>query len=99
MVFPFALDAIAWKTYIINASWDILELLYVVWAWVETKGKTLEEIDAIFDGHKHSEVPDVEQVLHGEVAASVIESVEPSGGSMGGVEEVEVSVGKGKEGK
>ncbi|KAK7721547.1 Solute carrier 2, facilitated glucose transporter member 1 [Botryosphaeria dothidea] len=99
MVFPFAMDAIAWKTYIINASWDILELLYVVWAWVETKGKTLEEIDAIFDGHKHSEVPDVEQVLHGEVAASVIEGVEPSGGSMGGVEEVEVSVGKGKEGK
>lgn len=33
--------------------------------WVETKGKTLEEIDAIFDGQKHSSVPDVELVRTG----------------------------------
>ncbi|KAH7054637.1 MFS sugar transporter-like protein [Macrophomina phaseolina] len=97
MVFPFAMDAIAWKTYIINASWDILELLYIIWAWVETNGKTLEEIDAIFDGHKHSDVPDVEQVLHGEVAANVIEGVDPRRGSTEGVEVVEVSVSKGKD--
>jgi len=32
---------------------------------VETKGKTLEEIDAIFDGEKHSSVPDVELVRTG----------------------------------
>jgi len=32
---------------------------------VETKGKTLEEIDAIFDGEKHSDVPDVELVRKG----------------------------------
>lgn len=30
--------------------------------WVETKGKTLEEIDEIFEGEKHSNVPDVEMV-------------------------------------
>ena len=29
MVFPFALTAIGWKTYIINGSWDILELAFV----------------------------------------------------------------------
>ncbi|KAL1625296.1 Solute carrier 2, facilitated glucose transporter member 1 [Diplodia seriata] len=97
MVFPFAMDAIGWKTYIINASWDILEVLYLVFAWVETKGKTLEEIDAIFDGHKHSDVPDVEQILHAGVPGTVIEGVELNRGSMEGVEEVDVSVGKGKE--
>jgi hypothetical protein len=32
---------------------------------VETKGKTVEEIDAIFDGEKHSSVPDVEMVRRG----------------------------------
>ncbi|KAK0659866.1 Lactose permease [Lasiodiplodia hormozganensis] len=97
MVFPFAMDAIGWKTYIINASWDILEVLYLVFAWVETKGKTLEEIDAIFDGHKHSDVPDIEQILHAEMSGNVIEGVNPRAGSMDGVEEVEVTVGKGKE--
>lgn len=34
--------------------------------WVETKGRTLEEIDAIFEGQKHSTVPDVETVRRGE---------------------------------
>ena len=33
--------------------------------WVETKGLTLEEVDAIFDGAKHSSVPDVEAVRLG----------------------------------
>lgn len=33
--------------------------------WVETKGKTLEEIDAIFEGKKHSDIPDVELVRSG----------------------------------
>lgn len=32
---------------------------------METKGKTLEEIDALFDGQKHSNVPDIEQVRKG----------------------------------
>lgn len=33
--------------------------------WVETKGKTLEEIDAIFEGEKHSSVPNVELLRQG----------------------------------
>jgi len=65
MVFPFALEAIGWKTYIINASFDILMLLYVIFCWVETKGLTLEEVDIIFDGVKHSDVPDLEAVRRG----------------------------------
>jgi hypothetical protein len=32
---------------------------------VETKGLTLEEVDKLFDGEKHSNVPDVEMVRHG----------------------------------
>ena len=41
--------------------------------WVETKGKTLEEIDAIFEGEKHSAVPDVEAVRKGEATIDLKE--------------------------
>ena len=41
--------------------------------WVETKGRTLEEIDAIFEGQKHSSVPDVETVRKGEVTLDLAE--------------------------
>lgn len=51
--FPFALKAIGWKTYVINASWDVLEVIFVVYYWVETKGRTLEEIDLLIDGEEH----------------------------------------------
>lgn len=67
MVFPFALDAIGWKTYIINASFDILMVLFVVFYWVETQGLTLEEVDVRFDGVKHSAVPDLEELKSGKV--------------------------------
>jgi hypothetical protein len=40
--------------------------------WIETKGKTLEEIDAIFEGTKHSDVPDVELVRSGQVQLDVV---------------------------
>ncbi|KAH7121407.1 MFS sugar transporter-like protein [Dactylonectria macrodidyma] len=43
--FPFALDKIGWKTYMINGAWDVLELLFVILYWVETNGRTLEDID------------------------------------------------------
>lgn len=39
--------------------------------WVETKGKTLEEIDAIFEGEKHSDVPDIEEVRAGRVKVDI----------------------------
>lgn len=47
--FPFALERIGWKTYMINGAWDVLELLYVIIYWVETKGRTLEDIDNSLD--------------------------------------------------
>ena len=38
---------------------------------METKGRTLEEIDAIFEGEKHSSVPDVETVRTGQATIDV----------------------------
>jgi hypothetical protein len=51
----------------INAAWDALEVPFVWWYWVETAGKTLEEIDELLDGVKHSNAPDLEKVIRGEV--------------------------------
>lgn len=64
-VVPFGLDAIGWKVYIVNASVDILMAVFVVVFWLETRGLTLEEVDRIFDGVKHSDVPDLEAVKDG----------------------------------
>jgi hypothetical protein len=79
MVFPFALDAIGWKTYIINASADIFMVLFVIFYWVETRGLTLEEVDRVFDGEKHSDVPDLKDLQEGKAdlatKLSVTESV------------------------
>lgn len=64
-IMPIGLTNIGWKMYMINGSWDIIILGLIVVYWVETKGKTLEEIDAIFEGEKHSSVPDVELLRKG----------------------------------
>ncbi|KAF7561092.1 hypothetical protein G7046_g3042 [Stylonectria norvegica] len=48
--FPFALEKIGWKTYMINGAWDVFELLFVIFYWVETNGRTLEEIEDNLDG-------------------------------------------------
>lgn len=50
------MEAIGWATYIFYAAWNLVAL-FVVWKWfVETKGKTLEEIHAVFnDGAGGSE--------------------------------------------
>ncbi|OAA51247.1 General substrate transporter [Beauveria brongniartii RCEF 3172] len=64
-VMPIGLDRIGWKIYMINGSWDIIVLALIAVYWVETKGKTLEEIDALFDGGVHSTVQNVEHVRQG----------------------------------
>ncbi|KAF8853833.1 MFS sugar transporter-like protein [Acephala macrosclerotiorum] len=76
--FPYALEAIGWKTYMINGAWDVLEVLFVLYFWVETKGKTLEEIDELFDGEKHSDAPDLEAIMNGKADLStlVVEAVD-----------------------
>lgn len=49
LVTPIALQTIGWKMYIINASWDVGMVALIWYFWVEIKGKSLEEIDTIFD--------------------------------------------------
>ncbi|OZJ01946.1 hypothetical protein BZG36_05125 [Bifiguratus adelaidae] len=47
---PVALTAIGWKYYLVYCCWLFVEL-FVVWKYyVETKGRTLEELAEIFDG-------------------------------------------------
>ncbi|CAL5872779.1 uncharacterized protein PFLUO_LOCUS7048 [Penicillium psychrofluorescens] len=65
-IMPIAINNIGWKIYVINASWDVVILGLIAYYWVETKGKTLEEIDALFEGEKHSSVPDIERIRNGD---------------------------------
>ncbi|TVY83652.1 High-affinity glucose transporter [Lachnellula suecica] len=70
-IMPIGLNNIGWKMYMVNASWDIVIVGLIAYFWIETKGKTLEEIDAIFEGEKHSSVPDVEAIRRGEAELDV----------------------------
>ncbi|EFY92129.1 sugar transporter, putative [Metarhizium acridum CQMa 102] len=65
-VMPIGLNNTGWRMYMINGSWDIITFLLIAVFWVETKGKTLEEIDAIFERERHSSEPNVEDVRKGE---------------------------------
>ena len=79
MVFtmPIAIDAIGWKLYMINGGWDVLIIVLVAVFWVETKGRTLEELDSLFDGAKHSDAPDLEQIYQGRegLSPAMVEAV------------------------
>lgn len=37
--FPFALEAISWRLYMINGAYDVLQIGIIMWLWVETKGR------------------------------------------------------------
>ncbi|KAL0580965.1 hypothetical protein V5O48_001057 [Marasmius crinis-equi] len=52
---PWALDAIGWWYYIVYCGWLILELVFVITFIVETRGRTLEETAALFDGEQPQE--------------------------------------------
>lgn len=49
---PFAFHALQWKYYLFYCAWLVFELFFVWRFLVETKGKTLEETSAIFDGQE-----------------------------------------------
>jgi len=53
-IFPFGLQAIGWKFYILNAAWDIIQGGVIFLYYKETRGRTLEEIDEVFDGVRQS---------------------------------------------
>lgn len=48
---PIALDAMAWRLYIVYVAWLIVEVLVVYFLYPETKGPTLEELAIIFEGN------------------------------------------------
>jgi hypothetical protein len=62
----------------INGAWDVVMLGLIVYYYVETKGKTLEEIDVIFEGEKHSDVPDLEVIYRGKgsLSEAVVQEVQ-----------------------
>lgn len=68
---PLAIERISWRYYAINGGWNIGILVAVIWLFVETKGKTLEEVDEIFDGTIHTE-----GVIIGDLDGKEIELVE-----------------------
>ncbi|OLN85468.1 Lactose permease 28 [Colletotrichum chlorophyti] len=63
--FPMALDSIGHWVYIMNGGLNVLFFCFIWWYWVEVRGKTLEEIDALFDGKKHTDTPNLEAVMAG----------------------------------
>ncbi|KAG2147560.1 general substrate transporter [Suillus clintonianus] len=52
---PWALDSMGWKYYLFYCGWLVLELIFVMVFIIETRGRTLEETAALFDGIKFSQ--------------------------------------------
>ena len=46
---PVALANIGWKTYIVFTIWDVIQGTVIYFLLPETKGRTLEELDALFE--------------------------------------------------
>ncbi|KAJ7228311.1 general substrate transporter [Mycena pura] len=46
---PIALQRITWRYYIVYIVWDLFECVVIWFCVVETKGRTLEELDEIFE--------------------------------------------------
>ncbi|ESK95148.1 mfs lactose [Moniliophthora roreri MCA 2997] len=46
---PIALQNISWKYYLVYVFWDLFECVIIWFFAVETKGRTLEELDDIFE--------------------------------------------------
>ncbi|KAI0032687.1 hexose transporter [Vararia minispora EC-137] len=83
---PIALQNLGWRYYIVYICWLTFEAIFVYYFVVETKGRTLEETAALFDGEDAAQ-----QVAHdAAIAAEVVPEKASSGGS---VEEVTV-IGK-----
>ncbi|KZV90544.1 hypothetical protein EXIGLDRAFT_676929 [Exidia glandulosa HHB12029] len=49
---PYAFEALGWRYYLFYCVWLVFELFFVWHFLVETKGKTLEETAALFDGQE-----------------------------------------------
>lgn len=45
---PYGFDAIGWKIYMVNACFNVLLWIMMAVYWVETKSRSLEQIDGLF---------------------------------------------------
>ncbi|KAJ8506878.1 hypothetical protein ONZ45_g8969 [Pleurotus djamor] len=52
---PVAIRAMGWWYYLVYVGWLLFELIFVVMCIVETKGRTLEETAALFDGDQQQQ--------------------------------------------
>ncbi|KAI5863780.1 putative hexose carrier protein [Durotheca rogersii] len=64
-IMPIGLHDVRWKRYMISGSWDIVIAIIIATFWVETEGRTLEEIDATFEGERHSPDPEAQRASAG----------------------------------
>ena len=46
---PIALERVQWKIYFLYIAWDAFQLVFIYFFFIETKGRTLEEINEIFE--------------------------------------------------
>lgn len=46
---PIALERVQWKVYFLYIAWDAFQLVFIYFFFIETKGRTLEEINEIFE--------------------------------------------------
>ncbi|KAI0654387.1 hexose transporter [Cubamyces menziesii] len=64
---PIALKNIAWKYYIVYCAWLAFELAFLYFFIVETKGRTLEETAALFDGEELTQLQQATAAVVSEV--------------------------------
>ena len=69
---------LSWKFYFINAAWNFVFLVTAYFTFVETKGLTLEEINAKFEG--------TAEVVVGVDARCSSQEFEADVGKLGGVD-------------
>ena len=69
---PIAIANISWRYYAIVSGWNVI-IIVVMWLlFVETNGKTLEEVDEIFEGALHTEAVDLSKIAT--LSAEVIDA-------------------------
>ncbi|GKT97547.1 hypothetical protein Ct61P_15397 [Colletotrichum tofieldiae] len=64
-VIPIGLAGISWRFYIVGVVWNTLMALVIYFAYMETKGLTLEQIDKRFNGIPRDHLDDVIEAYDG----------------------------------
>ncbi|PSN65783.1 general substrate transporter [Corynespora cassiicola Philippines] len=73
---PVGLEAMGWKLYCIFVAWVFVEFVVVWWTFPETKGPSLEEIAAIFDGPQEIHGGKLESHLEEKRGTQTVEQID-----------------------